>query len=105
MDHNHIVSSNRVKVENYYGRMKLKFAIMREKFRAQKIDYPKYFRFCSCLTNYHLSRHPLRANDENFYRNLVENQIRIAREVWELRNQRQRNYRQGRRARILEGNH
>ncbi|KAJ5071180.1 ubiquitin carboxyl-terminal hydrolase [Anaeramoeba ignava] len=58
--HNNIkLSSDRVLVENYYGRLK-KFNIMMFKFRGNMTDFRLLFVICSALTNLKIQLTPLR---------------------------------------------
>ena len=54
---------------------------MSQKFRGEKSSYSKVFHFCAALTNFHVSKHPLRIEDGEFFRRLTETTIRKAIEV------------------------
>ena len=61
---NTLISRHRVVIENYYGRLKSSFAIMRHEFRGDLAGYPKLFELCASLTNYMIRGRPLRAQDD-----------------------------------------
>ena len=53
---NHRIESDRVIVENYFGRMKTIFGVMAGKFRGNREDYlTNIMEVCIALTNYHIS--------------------------------------------------
>jgi hypothetical protein len=54
---------NRVIVENFFGRMKMKFSIVHETFRGDISTLPAWFIFCVALTNLDIDTAPLRATD------------------------------------------
>ncbi len=59
-DKNKNIASERVIVENFYGRLQSKFGIMTKRFRLDKDLYPFVFDLCVSLCNFHLEKHPLR---------------------------------------------
>lgn len=59
--HNRRVARRRVLVENYYGRMKRRYRIMTDKYRGERHNYELYLKLCVALTNFHVMKHPLRA--------------------------------------------
>ena len=65
------VSSDRVVCENYYGRNKNLWSILSQTFRWDLSDYDTVFGVCCALTNYHLQRYPLRNEEHNVYRGLI----------------------------------
>jgi hypothetical protein len=60
---NHDISSDRVVVENYFGRLCTLWAVCADKYRWQEGSYEMFFRACVALTNLHARTHPLRAQD------------------------------------------
>ena len=70
-DWNYKVSSDRVICENYYGRNKVLWSILRETFRWDLRDYDTVFGVSSAITNYLLQRYPLRNEEHNVYRGLT----------------------------------
>ena len=59
------ISKRRIIVENWFGRLKTLWAKMSQSFHSKKEPnfqnvYDHYWEFCAALTNYHISRHPLR---------------------------------------------
>lgn len=53
------IASVRIKVENYYGRMKSKFCIMSAKWRGNSGGYSVFFKLCMALTNFEITKRPL----------------------------------------------
>ena len=62
----------RVVIENYYGRLKLYWTILRNKFRDSHSNYDKMFDICCGLTNFLLKYSPLRAEDGEYYNALLK---------------------------------
>ena len=62
----------RVVIENYYGRLKLYWTILRNKFRDIYSNYDKMFDICCGLTNFLLKYSPLRAEDGEYYNALLK---------------------------------
>lgn len=48
--------------EKFHKRMKKNFCVMAEEYRHKIEDYPRYFRICAALTNYHISLYPLKTD-------------------------------------------
>ena len=63
---NRLISSKRIICENYYGRLKGKFKIMRDKFTLSKQQFVDYVGMCIALTNFHVMKYPLRDADGEF---------------------------------------
>ena len=64
-DLNNRIESDRIIVENFFGRLKSIFGILATRFRGDKKNHLKYIiPICMSLTNYHISLHPLRVEDD-----------------------------------------
>ncbi|KAJ8577028.1 hypothetical protein ON010_g2179 [Phytophthora cinnamomi] len=68
---NHDISSDRVVVENYFGRLCTLWSLCSDKYRWQEVKYEVFFRACVALTNVHVRDHPLRAEDGEHYRDYL----------------------------------
>ena len=60
---NSVIGRNRIIVENWFGRHKVLWAICAGTFRQSQRIYEPVWGFCAALTNYHISLHPLRADE------------------------------------------
>ena len=60
---NSVIGRNRIIVENWFGRHKVLWAICAGTFRQNHHLYEPVWGFCAALTNYHISLHPLRADE------------------------------------------
>ena len=60
---NRILSSDRIIIENYFGRMKIVFGVMHYKFRCTITMLSDLIPMIVALTNYHIQNHPLRRRD------------------------------------------
>jgi len=65
------ISKSRVIVENYYGRLKQKWGCIADKWKWDTNIYDEVFEACVYLTNYDISKHPLRDNEKNVYRSIL----------------------------------
>ena len=65
---NREIASDRVIVENFYGRMKLSFNIIDQVFRNDLVRFDTTFDVCVALTNFILTFKPLRAEDGDYHR-------------------------------------
>lgn len=65
---NERIAADRILVENFYGRLKKKFSITREKFRNDLRIYNQAWDVCAALTNFHIALHPLRQDDGAYNR-------------------------------------
>ena len=62
---NNRIESDRIIVENFFGRAKGLFGIIATRFRGDKKNHLKHIiPICMSLTNYHISIHPLRQEEE-----------------------------------------
>ncbi|RHY96587.1 hypothetical protein DYB37_013965 [Aphanomyces astaci] len=57
------IASDRVIVENYFGRLKTLWATCSDTYRWSRKSYDIVFQACLALTNVHVRLHPLRAED------------------------------------------
>ena len=64
---NRRVSSDRIVVENYFGRMGQIWTVVSDKYRWSEGSYDSIFRTCLALTNMHVRKNPLRASDHQFF--------------------------------------
>ena len=63
------LSSDRITVENYFGRARGLWSVLERKWRWSEENYDKFFRICLGLTNMHIHWHPLRRDDlDRFHR-------------------------------------
>ena len=65
--------NNRPIVEQFFGRMKKLFAVLRNTFRLDEEMFDLYFDICVCLTNIDVAYHPLTEEDGNNYLNYQNN--------------------------------
>jgi hypothetical protein len=64
---NKTISSDRIIVENYFGRLCTLWGICSNKFRWSRDLYDMIFKACVALTNVHIRRNSLRSNDGDHY--------------------------------------
>ena len=65
IQYNKSIAQRRIIVNNSFARLKTLWAKMSQKFETKKEpnflnNYENYWTFCPALTNYHISKHPLR---------------------------------------------
>ena len=60
---NDVIKHHRIKVENWFGRHKVLWAICAGTFRQSDRLYESVWGLCAALTNYHITLHPLRADE------------------------------------------
>ena len=59
------IESDRAVVENYFGRLKSNCGILATKYRGDRFKlFPAIMETCIALTNFYISRHPLRRNEQ-----------------------------------------
>ena len=68
---NRRVSSDRIVVKIYFGRMGQLWTVVSNKYRWSEGTYDFIFRTCLALTNMHVRKNPLRASDHQFLRLFV----------------------------------
>lgn len=61
---NKIITHRRIIVENWFGRLKVLWAIMFQCYRLKLSFYDDLWKFCAAITNFHIMHHPLRSNEE-----------------------------------------
>jgi hypothetical protein len=66
---------DRVIVENFYGRATSLWNVLREKWRWDHETFDMVQRVTYALTNFHISLHPLRAEDGDFYHKVIARYI------------------------------
>ena len=75
---NELVSSDRVIVENYFGRMAGLWKCMRSTFVWSEARYELLTRICIALTNFHLQLFPLRRQDTDKYEQVLARYLSMA---------------------------
>ena len=100
---NQSISSDRIIVENYFGRLTSLWEICSRKFRWSRSLYDDIFQLSLALTNYHIEKAPLRHDDgvffskqKNILRTTAEEKIRKRKRI-------QEKYHDNRRLRINTG--
>ncbi|KAL4130024.1 hypothetical protein PRIC2_006030 [Phytophthora ramorum] len=68
---NRNITSDRIVVENYFGRLCTLWALCSDKYRWKEERYEMYFRACVALTNVQVRSDPLRAADGEHYRDYL----------------------------------
>ena len=94
------ISSDRIIAENWFGRHCTLWTIGSNKWRWSECLYDPFFKFCGALTNRHISLHPLRAGDLQFYRKMKQRQYIIGEEILKKRKRVQEKYRKRRKQRL-----
>jgi hypothetical protein len=64
---NERLSSDRIIVENFFGRLSGLWKVMRVTYKWGEDKYDQIMRLCVALTNYHIRINPLRAEDGDYY--------------------------------------
>ncbi|RHY42117.1 hypothetical protein DYB34_009546 [Aphanomyces astaci] len=65
MEYNDNIATDRVIVENYFGRLKTLWAIVNESYTWKRENYDLYLQTCVALTNCHIRFSPLRVDDSH----------------------------------------
>jgi hypothetical protein len=97
---NHDISSDRVVVENFFGRLCTLWSLCSDKYRWQEVRYETFFRACLALTDLHVRDHPLRAEDGERYRDYLRRLTTIGAERRERRLEANRRARRRRELRL-----
>jgi len=100
--YNKNLSSDRILVENYFGRMLSLWNIMAAKYRWGEELYDPITTWCVALTNYIVRDHPLRQEDIDWYKRYKNRLLSIGKAIKTKRSETQALYR-SRRRRRLEG--
>lgn len=98
---NHNISSDRVIVENFFGRL-CTFNLFGSKWRWDEEKYNDFFRFGMALTNAHIIWNPLRTTDGTLYKSLMNRLCFIGESQLKKRLASQNSCRERRRQRISE---
>ena len=63
----------RIIVENFFGRLKMRYDIMKSRYRGDHDIYECYFKICAALVNFEIVMlgHPLRNDDSDFYQKFM----------------------------------
>jgi hypothetical protein len=78
IERNTKVSSDRVIVENYFGRVCGLWRTMSSTFSWSESRYDQLVNICFALTNFHASLYPLRAGDSNKYKQQLARYVSMA---------------------------
>lgn len=100
---NKMVASDRIIVENFFGRLTKLWYVIASKYRWSEESYDTIFCICVALTNFHIQLHPLR-DDVNaaHYRIYKNRNYRIGESIVKKRKLAQKRYRERRKQRIHE---
>ena len=74
---NHHISSDRIIAENFFGRLCGLWNVLYSKWKWDENNYDAVFRLCLGLTNFHISRKPLRAADAILYQQVTNRWYKI----------------------------
>jgi DDE superfamily endonuclease len=94
------ISSDRVLVENYFGRLSSLWKVMYVTFKWNESRFDCVSRLCVALTNYHTGLMPLRAQDATFYKSVLARYHSMGEEQRKRRRDTQQEYVQRQRARF-----
>ncbi|KAE9324764.1 hypothetical protein PF008_g17032 [Phytophthora fragariae] len=94
------ISSDRVLVENYFGRLNMLWRVTADKFRWSEALYDDVFRLCVALTNYNISINPLRDQNGDWYRQSQHKLIQLGPAIKEKRRLQQAKYRAKKKRRL-----
>jgi len=100
---NRNVSSDRIIVENYFGRLCSLWEICSRKYRWSEALYDPIFKLCVALTNYHIEKHPLRNEDLEYFTRRKNEMMVLSEERVRKRQSTQQRYRDNRRLRLSTG--
>ncbi|ETV88735.1 hypothetical protein H257_00249 [Aphanomyces astaci] len=96
LERNHAISSDRVIVENFFGRVCSLWQVSYSTFTWSEKNYTAIPRMTFALTYFHLSLMPLRREDEAFYGLVMARYQRMASEKKRKKAEAQRRYRMNR---------
>ena len=94
------VSSDRIIVEIFFGRMCDLWGVMSHKYRWNEASYDMFFETCLSLTKLHVKFNPLRSEDGAFYDNIKNRLASIGRDQARKRKRTQDQYKERRRIRL-----
>ena len=92
------MSSDRIVVENFFGRASSLFGMMTKKFVWNRDRFDTVVDVCFSLTNYHLRLHPMREEDVMYYQRVLSGMAIRTEEVKNYARARQLKHRSKRRA-------
>uniref|UniRef100_H3GYU3 DDE Tnp4 domain-containing protein n=1 Tax=Phytophthora ramorum TaxID=164328 RepID=H3GYU3_PHYRM len=96
------ISSDRVIVENYFGRLNVLWRITTDKYRWNESLYDDVFRLSVALTNFHVSISPLREQNGEWYRQSQHKLIQLGLKIKGKRRLAQEKYRAKKRQTSLD---
>ena len=100
---NATVSSDRIIEENFFGRLTKLWGVILSKYRWSEEGYDDIFRLCVALTNFHISFHPLRdEEDATNYKQYKNRNYLIGENIAKNRKLAQKKYRDRRSRRIRQ---
>jgi hypothetical protein len=99
------VSSDRIVVENCFGRLYSLWEICSRRYRWAENLYHSIFSLGVALTNFHIERHPLRSEDVDFFTRRKGKMTALAEERIKKRQMTQNRYRANRRLRTNASQH
>lgn len=99
-NYNRALSSDRIIVENYFGRLGSMWSIMSQKYMWSEDQYDDIAKLCISFTNFNVELHPLRAADGTWYRQYLNLLSEIARGMTKERSDSQARSRNRRRRRM-----
>lgn len=94
------IATDRIIVENYFGRLVNLWSILGRRFRLDEYSFDVIISLCTTLTNIHISFHPLSAEEADEFVLFTRNVIMTGGNRQRNRRNMQRTYRGNRRARI-----
>jgi hypothetical protein len=97
---NRNVSTDRIIVENFFGRLCSLWEVCSRKYRWSEALYDRIFITCVALTNFHIQKHPLRNEDVEFYKRRKNEMTLLYEEKARKRQLTQQRYRDNRRLRL-----
>ncbi|ETV74819.1 hypothetical protein H257_10880 [Aphanomyces astaci] len=94
------LSSDRVIVKNFFGRLKTLWGLASDKYTWKKDEYNMYFQMCVALTNVHIRFNPLRNVDGEGYNQYKNRLLPIGSKIKTKNSSFKAKYRKNRKARI-----
>lgn len=99
---NNELSTIRVHVEQWFGRLKKLWKFVRSPYKLDHADFDNHFMILTLLTNEHIRNYSLNEEDVIYYRNLIVEQKKKYDQVREKRKSQADKYRTKRRRRLQE---
>lgn len=81
IEENRLISSDRIIVENYFGRLCSLWGVTSGVYKWAEKHYDSFFMFCIAATNFHIRIQGLRDEDGEFYRRYENRIISITRDT------------------------